>query len=143
MTFENASRNSNVNIYIFRHFIMSTIKDVAELARVSTATVSRVINSPAKVRAGTRERVQQATDTLTILRQKIQICIQENSLEKLSQLADWLNTREEKKAITPEQAGAGHDLLIAAHDTISAALAGKIADSFDGEEVGLDLDKKA
>ena len=60
MTFENASRNRNVNIYIFQHIIMSTIRDVAELARVSTATVSRVINSPAKVSAGTRDRVQQA-----------------------------------------------------------------------------------
>ena len=60
MTFANASRNRNVNIYILRHFIMSTIRDVAELARVSTATVSRVINSPAKVSTATRERVQQA-----------------------------------------------------------------------------------
>ncbi|UCD82036.1 MAG: LacI family DNA-binding transcriptional regulator [Desulfobacterales bacterium] len=39
---------------------MSTIRDVARLARVSTATVSRVINSPDKVNIKTRERVNQA-----------------------------------------------------------------------------------
>ncbi len=39
---------------------MSTIRDVAKLAGVSTATVSRVINSPDTVRQGTREKVLQA-----------------------------------------------------------------------------------
>lgn len=39
---------------------MSTIIDVANLAGVSTATVSRVINSPDKVRPETREKVQRA-----------------------------------------------------------------------------------
>ena len=39
---------------------MSTIRDVAKIARVSTATVSRVINSPAKVSARTRDRVHRA-----------------------------------------------------------------------------------
>ena len=39
---------------------MSTILDVAKLANVSTATVSRVINSPDNVRPKTRERVYRA-----------------------------------------------------------------------------------
>lgn len=42
---------------------MSTILDVARLAGVSTATVSRVINSPDSVRASTREKVLQAMNT--------------------------------------------------------------------------------
>ncbi|HEA69611.1 MAG TPA: LacI family transcriptional regulator [Desulfobacterales bacterium] len=39
---------------------MSTIRDVAKLAEVSTATVSRVINSPDRVSTKTRNRVNQA-----------------------------------------------------------------------------------
>jgi len=39
---------------------MSTILDVAKLASVSTATVSRVINSPETVRESTRKKVQHA-----------------------------------------------------------------------------------
>lgn len=39
---------------------MSTMRDVARLAQVSTATVSRVINSPDSVREKTREKVQRA-----------------------------------------------------------------------------------
>ena len=39
---------------------MSTILDVAKLAGVSTATVSRVINSPETVREPTRKKVQRA-----------------------------------------------------------------------------------
>ena len=41
---------------------MSTIRDVARIAGVSTATVSRVINSPEKVGIKTRERVSRAMD---------------------------------------------------------------------------------
>jgi DNA-binding LacI/PurR family transcriptional regulator len=39
---------------------MSTLRDVAERAGVSTATASRVITGSARVRAATRERVEQA-----------------------------------------------------------------------------------
>ncbi|MCP4671735.1 MAG: LacI family transcriptional regulator [Desulfobacula sp.] len=42
---------------------MSTILDVAKLAGVSTATVSRVINSPETVREKTREKVTRAMKT--------------------------------------------------------------------------------
>ena len=42
---------------------MSTILDVAKIANVSTATVSRVINSPDNVRPKTRDRVYQAMKT--------------------------------------------------------------------------------
>ena len=42
---------------------MSTIRDVAKLAGVSTATISRVINSPKTVREKTREKVTQAMKT--------------------------------------------------------------------------------
>jgi DNA-binding LacI/PurR family transcriptional regulator len=42
---------------------MSTIIDVAKAAGVSTATVSRVINTPKAVRESTRNRVSQAMET--------------------------------------------------------------------------------
>lgn len=42
----------------------STIRDVARLASVSTATVSNVLNGSRKVAAGTRERVQKAVEAL-------------------------------------------------------------------------------
>ena len=41
---------------------MSTIRDVARIAEVSTATVSRVINSPEKVNVKTRDRVLRAME---------------------------------------------------------------------------------
>ena len=67
----------NVNVYIVpllsysvdtylneplskRMLAMSTIVDVAKAAGVSTATVSRVINTPGAVRESTRDRVHQA-----------------------------------------------------------------------------------
>jgi len=41
---------------------MSTIRDVARIAGVSTATVSRVINTPEKVGPGNRKRVYRAME---------------------------------------------------------------------------------
>ncbi len=41
---------------------MTTIVDVSKLANVSTATVSRVINTPEAVRDNTRERVLRAME---------------------------------------------------------------------------------
>ena len=41
-----------------------TLEDVAQLAGVSTATVSRCLNSPDRVVAATRERVESAIETL-------------------------------------------------------------------------------
>lgn len=46
----------------FRH--IPTIEDVARLAGVSTATVSRSLNFPERVRAETRQVVENAVDTL-------------------------------------------------------------------------------
>lgn len=43
---------------------MASLKDVATMAGVSLMTVSRVINHPENVKPATRERVQQAIDTL-------------------------------------------------------------------------------
>lgn len=43
---------------------MATIKQVSQLAQVSTATVSRVINNREAVKAATRERVEAAMETL-------------------------------------------------------------------------------
>lgn len=42
----------------------ATVQDVAKKSGVSVATVSRVFNTPEKVRPGTRERVQQAAQLL-------------------------------------------------------------------------------
>lgn len=41
-----------------------TLEDVARAARVSTATISRTINSPDKVATATRERIQQVIEEL-------------------------------------------------------------------------------
>jgi len=41
-----------------------TLEDVAEAARVSTATISRAINSPDKVAPHTRERIEQVIEKL-------------------------------------------------------------------------------
>jgi LacI family transcriptional regulator len=41
-----------------------TLEDVARLAQVSTATVSRCLNAPERVASGTRERIQAAVDSL-------------------------------------------------------------------------------
>lgn len=41
---------------------MSTLKDVARKAQVSPITVSRVINTPEKVKAETCERVRRVSD---------------------------------------------------------------------------------
>ncbi|SDQ83507.1 LacI family DNA-binding transcriptional regulator [Virgibacillus salinus] len=46
---------------------MTTIKDVAKLANVSTATVSRVLNSNGYVNSATKERVKQAIEQLNYL----------------------------------------------------------------------------
>ena len=41
-----------------------TLEDVARLAAVSTATVSRCLNAPERVASGTRERIEAAVETL-------------------------------------------------------------------------------
>lgn len=43
---------------------MSTLKDVARKAQVSPITVSRVINTPEKVKAETCERVRRVMSSL-------------------------------------------------------------------------------
>ena len=43
---------------------MATITDIAKVANVSTATVSRVLNSPESVSAERRERVLHAIEAL-------------------------------------------------------------------------------
>ena len=43
---------------------MATIKEVAERARVSVATVSRVVNNSGYVSTDLRERVEEAMHTL-------------------------------------------------------------------------------
>ncbi len=45
---------------------MATIRDVAKLANVSVATVSRVINNKGYVNADTKKRVNQAIEQLHI-----------------------------------------------------------------------------
>ncbi|HHV11922.1 MAG TPA: LacI family transcriptional regulator [Clostridiales bacterium] len=50
---------------------MSTLNDVAREAKVSTITVSRVINNPEKVKPITRERVQRAMDKINYVQNPV------------------------------------------------------------------------
>lgn len=58
---------------------MATIKQVAALARVSTATVSRVLNNSAYVEPATRERVEQAMRTLNYRRDMAAVALAKRS----------------------------------------------------------------
>lgn len=61
---------------------MATIKDVASLAGVSTATVSRVINQTAWVEPVTRERVEKAMRDLNYRRNAAAIALAKRSGDK-------------------------------------------------------------
>jgi len=65
---------------------MATIKDVAELAGVSTATVSRVINQTAWVEPVTRERVEKAMRELNYHRNAAAIALAKRSGDMLGLL---------------------------------------------------------
>lgn len=65
---------------------MATIKDVAELAGVSTATVSRVINQTAWVEPVTRERVEKAMRELNYRRNAAAIALAKRSGDMLGLL---------------------------------------------------------
>ncbi len=54
------AKNHYYNVIVYKRGHMSTILDVAKLAGVSTATVSRVINSPEAVREITEKKVRHA-----------------------------------------------------------------------------------
>ena len=58
---------------------MATIRQVAALAKVSTATVSRVINSSAYVEPATRERVEKAMRTLNYRRDMAAVALAKRS----------------------------------------------------------------
>jgi len=58
---------------------MATIKQVAALARVSTATVSRVLNNSAYVEPATRERVEKAMRTLNYRRDMAAVALAKRS----------------------------------------------------------------
>ncbi|WP_439843991.1 LacI family DNA-binding transcriptional regulator [Aeromonas dhakensis] len=58
---------------------MATIKQVAALANVSTATVSRVINNSAYVEPATRERVDKAMRTLDYRRDMAAVALAKRS----------------------------------------------------------------
>jgi LacI family transcriptional regulator len=51
-------------LYRFNEALMATIRDVAHLASVSVATVSNVLNNPAKVSPELLARVRAAVDKL-------------------------------------------------------------------------------
>ncbi|MCS2169528.1 LacI family DNA-binding transcriptional regulator [Scandinavium sp. TWS1a] len=65
---------------------MATIKDVALLARVSTATVSRVINQTAWVEPVTRERVEKAMRDLNYRRNAAALALAKRSGDMLGLL---------------------------------------------------------
>lgn len=65
---------------------MATIKDVAGLAGVSTATVSRVINQTAWVEPVTRERVEKAMRELNYHRNAAAIALAKRSGDMLGLL---------------------------------------------------------
>ncbi|EIP8356277.1 LacI family DNA-binding transcriptional regulator, partial [Salmonella enterica] len=65
---------------------MATIKDVASMAGVSTATVSRVINQTAWVEPVTRERVEKAMRDLNYRRNAAAIALAKRSGDMLGLL---------------------------------------------------------
>lgn len=65
---------------------MATIKDVAQLAGVSTATVSRVINQTAQVEPVTRERVEKAMRELNYHRNAAALALAKRSGDMLGLL---------------------------------------------------------
>lgn len=54
----------NLENYKYKRLLMTTIKDVARVANVSVATVSRVINDGPKVGDKTRQKVKEIMNEL-------------------------------------------------------------------------------
>ncbi|MGI8894738.1 MAG: LacI family DNA-binding transcriptional regulator [Casimicrobiaceae bacterium] len=101
-----------------------TVRDVAKLARVSTATVSRALSRPDMVRSGTRERIQRAIERLDYVSDGVARALSTRRTHTIGAVIPTLNnaiyavsTHSLQKTL--EQAG--YTLLLACHEFDLAA----------------------
>jgi LacI family transcriptional regulator len=101
-----------------------TVRDVAKLARVSTATVSRALSRPDMVRPGTRERIQRAIQRLDYVSDGVARALSTRRTHTIGAVIPTLNnaiyavsTHSLQKTL--EQAG--YTLLLACHEFDLAA----------------------
>lgn len=98
---------------------LPTIGDVARCAKVSTATVSRVVNAPDSVRAELRERVQKAVAQLGYVPHAGARTLRSRRTGTIGAIFPTVDNAIFAKAIDALQrrlAEAGHQLLIATND---------------------------
>jgi LacI family transcriptional regulator len=99
-----------------------TIYDVAERAGVSISTVSLTLNQPAKVAAGTRERVLQAIDDLRFVPKETAVVRARRSLARIGVVAPFSSYSSYAERLNGVlEVARNHDIEVVLFDEESAA----------------------